>query len=130
MSAYYSLTTIYNTITNYELKKELQEIIDTPGFSIEKDIALETLYRDDVKSFFSDLLNYGCVTGMVGSLIYFKDTHAFFDTHYYQIEEIREEWEDSIGEPIRINGDLKNTLAWFAFEEVAYKMANEFELEV
>ncbi len=41
---------------------------------------------------------------------------------------MRQEWEDSIGEPIRIKGDLKNFLAWFAFEEIAYQMAQKMGL--
>ena len=67
---------------------------------------------------------------MVGSLIYYSDTHAFFDTHYDQVEELREEFEDSIGEPFPIKRDLKNNLAWFTFEQVAYTMANELEMEI
>ena len=40
------------------------------------------------------------------------------------------DFEDSMGEPMTIKGDLKNTLAWFAFEEVAYHMAEEMGLEI
>ena len=111
-------------MTNHELKNTLQEIANQRGNSIEKKVALEALERDDIEIFFSDLLQFGCVSGMIGSLIYTHDTHAFFYTHYYQIEELREEFEDSTGEPIHINGDLKNFFAWFAFEQVAYNMAN------
>ena len=117
-------------MTNNELKKKLQAIANTEINTIEKQVALEALQYDEIKNFFSDITNFGCVTGMVGSLIYYSDTHTFFDTHYEQIEDIREEFEDSIGEPFHIKRDLKNTLAWFAFEQVAYTMANEFEMEV
>jgi len=41
---------------------------------------------------------------------------------------MREDWEDSIGQPLKIKGDLKNFLAWFAFEETAYSIAVELEL--
>lgn len=30
---------------------------------------------------------------MVGSLIYYSDTHRFFDTHYYEIMDIVEDLE-------------------------------------
>lgn len=117
-------------MTNNELKNKLQEIANQKENSIEKQVAIEALAYDDIKNFFSDISNYGCVTGMVGSLIWYTQTHAFFDTHYNQIEELREEFEDSIGEPFHIKRDLKNTLAWFAFEQVAYTIANELELEI
>jgi len=32
--------------------------------------------------------------------------------------------EESTGEPLQIKNDLKNFLAWFAFEQVAYELVN------
>ena len=61
-------------------------------------------------------------------MIYFHDTAAFFEKHYGEIEELRQDWADSVGEPLRIDGDLKNSLTWFAFEEVAYRLAGELGL--
>jgi len=58
-------------------------------------------------------------------LIYYADTHAFFDRHYEEIEELRIEWEASIGAPLSIQDDLRNFLAWFAFETVADEIAQE-----
>lgn len=78
--------------------------------------------------FFRDLLHHGCISGMVPDLIYYKDTHAFFDKHYYEIDELRIEYEQWQGRNLIINGDLKNTLAWFAFERVASELA--FELNI
>jgi len=118
-------------MTNLELKNKLQEIADQKEITIEKEVAIEALYReDDIKTFFSDLLQFGCICGMIESLVYTSDTHNFYDSHYYEIEELREEFENSIGEPIPIKGDLKNFFTWFAFEQTAYKMANEFELGI
>ena len=65
---------------------------------------------------------------MVGSLIYYSDTHSFFDTHYAEIEELRVEFEEIHGEPLPISGDLKNDLAWYAFREIAYRLLAEWEL--
>ncbi len=74
---------------------------------------------------FNDLIHHGCQSGMINSLIYYTDTHRFFDTFYDEIEEMREAVEDETGEPLTIRGDLKNFLAWFAFEETAFRMARE-----
>jgi len=79
-------------------------------------------------SFFRNLLEHGCVSGMVSSLIYYVDTHNFFDEHYDSIEDLRIEHLEDCGEPLRIDGDLKNTLAWFAFEETARRMSDELDL--
>lgn len=80
-----------------------------------------------IEQFFDGLFRCGCISGWIGSLIYYRDTHAFFDRHYEEIEELREEYEDAIGEPLRIQGDLKNFLAWFAFEWTAQQLWDEFE---
>lgn len=117
-------------MTTYELKNKLQAIADQRKNTIEKKVAIEALYHDDIKIFFSDLLQFGCVSGMINSLMNTHNSHAFFDTHYYQIEELREEYEDSLGESLSIKNDLKTYLAWFAFEQTAYNMINEFELEL
>ncbi len=63
---------------------------------------------------------------MVSSLIYYEDTHTFYDKHYEEIEELRTEYESSTGESLKINNDLKNFLAWFAFEYVANELVNEY----
>jgi len=85
---------------------------------------------DDLTRFFRDLAQHGCISGMVGDLIYYTDTHAFYDRHYDEIERLREEIEDALGEPLKIQGDLKNALAWFAFEQTAMNIASELEIEI
>ncbi len=100
----------------------LQQIIkDNPNI-IKVEVAEEVLEHEDPKAFFKDLLQHGCISGMVGKLIYYKDTHAFYDNHYAEIEELREEYEESTGEPLKTPNNLKNFLAWFAFEQVAYQL--------
>ncbi len=62
---------------------------------------------------------------MIYSLIYYFDTHAFYDLHCDEIEGLRWELEDSLGQPLQTKGDLKNWFAWFGFEETAYRMVEE-----
>ncbi len=114
---------------NKYLKTQLQRIIDNDPKSINAFVAQEAIEREDIKSFFSDLQQYGCISGMISPLIYYVDTHKFFDDYYDDIEEIRQDTEDSLGESITITGDLKNTLAWFAFEETAYQLSISLEME-
>ena len=95
-------------------------------------VALEQINNySEPMSWFKDLLQHGCIGGMIPSLIYYADTHEFFDRHYDEIEQLRKEYEDSTGLPLQIQADLKNFLAWFAFEEVAFQIAThdlEFDL--
>ena len=43
---------------------------------------------------------------------------------------INKEYEESTGEPLEIPNNLKNSLAWFAFEQVAYQLISEIEPEL
>jgi len=108
------------------MKKLLKQICKDNPDSIQAAVAQEALEYDDPQSFFEDLQQHGCISGIVSSLIYYNDTHAFYDKHYEEIEELRTEYESSTGEPIQINNDLKNYLAWFAFEQVANELVNEY----
>lgn len=119
-------------MTNENIKKHLQTIIDTDvDNSIEKAVAEEILNHnwENIQDFFTGLFNHGCVSGWVSSLVYYTDTRSFYDTHYHQIEELRQDYEDSTGTPFQIKHDLKNDFAWFAFEETAYKICQELELD-
>lgn len=105
-----------------KLKKQLQSILQTKPGTVHATVAEEALDYHQISHFFEDLAQHGCASGMVGSLIYYVDTHAFYDKHYQEIEELRHEYEDEFGQPITTDGDWKNHMAWFAFEWVAYQM--------
>lgn len=92
-------------------------------------VAQEALGHESPVCFFKDLFNHGCQSGMVSSLIYHHQTHQFYDTYYDEIEELRHEYESEDSMSV-IAGDLKNHYAWLAFEEVAWQLAIELELEV
>lgn len=105
----------------------LERILDQEDRTLRAAVAQEALefWPDDPRQMFHDLSIAGCQSGMISSLIYYADTHRFFDTFYDEIEDLREEVEDEMGAPLTLQRDLKNTLAWFAFEETAFRMAPE-----
>ncbi len=111
--------------TTPRLEKTLRQIIaDTPN-TLRAAVAQEALDCGyDIAAFFTDLLHHGCQSGMISSLIYYHDTHAFFDKHYDEIEALRYELEHELGEPLKPQGDLKNWYAWIAFEETARMMSD------
>lgn len=121
---------VENTLTHKQarLKEHLESLVDKNPTSLQAEVAAEALdyTEDDLFSFFTDLLAHGCQSGMVSGLIYYTDTHAFYDKHYDEIEAIRYDLEESFGQPLKPEGDLKNWFAWLAFEETARAIADEF----
>lgn len=117
--------------TEVSLHDELWEIRQASPKTIANVVAQEAMdYGSDPRNFFKDLQRNGCISGMVSSLVYYHQTHEFYDRYYEEIEEIRLEYEELMGMPLKIQGDLKNFLAWFAFEETAYQLANKLDLRI
>ena len=113
---------MYNN--NYKnLKNEVMEILENMAV----DSNLETVVEE--------VLEHGCVTGIVGSLMYYYQTEAFFNRHKNAINELAHELsEDIYGNPFEIYHNLnggcsKNNMAWFGFEEVTRMIAEEMEID-
>ncbi len=115
--------------TQKQLKKQLQAIIDQDPYGIKAAVAQEILQHEEIENFITDVLNHGCISGIVGSMIYYTDTRKFYDRHYHEIEELREAYDDETGIPLQPEGDLKNWYAWYAFEETTRRIAEELEIE-
>lgn len=103
----------------------LQDILDEADYSNQT----QKEFQEAFISSFNNLLNYGTNNGSIRRLICYTDTHAFFDEHYDEIEDLREEYEENVGEPLHIKGDLKDFMAKFGYEETAKKLASELEIE-
>lgn len=96
-------------------------------------------YANGLDGVFSDLFYGGCQSGLVGHLIYYKDTLAFYRKHRTEIESMLRETMQDLGtsSPAGVFGDKwdnddpfaretnnRNLLAWFGFEEAARNLAN------
>ncbi len=123
-----------STYENNTLKIKLQKMLEMESDTLKREVIEEVLDYDtdeEIECFFSDLASYGCITGMVAKLVWYTDTHAFYDKHYDEIEELRVEYLENVGESLNVGDrDWKNTLAWFGFEETAYQLAHELGIEV
>jgi len=95
------------TVSKQNLREALMQIASSKPLSLRSAVAKEALGYDNPKIFFADLLQHGCITGMVSGLVHYNDTHAFFDKHYAEIEALRHDYEFNIGEPLEIKNDLK-----------------------
>jgi hypothetical protein len=91
----------------------------------------------DYETWLKDLSQHGCVSGMCSGLIYYNETGKFHDEFENEIWKLVDEAKDSMGsknilefigglngaENVGSMDQLKNLLAWFAFEEVARTLA-------
>lgn len=125
-------------IKNYKVETNLEKEV--------KKIILLNVNKDYVESFFNDLLQHGCVSGMVSELVYYSDTLKFFKKHKEDINELLKETLSQYGRnssPSDIFGEKfdsedalcldtnnQNLLAWFSFEEVSRKIANNLGMEI
>ena len=91
-----------------------------------------------------DLLNNGCVSGMVSHLITWSETAEFYSEHKEEIDKLLYESLEITGlsvselfgnkwdkeDPLANEGNNQNLLAWFGFEETVRSLANEAGIEV
>ncbi len=112
------------------MRKELETLLEDNQGNITQAVIDEALAYDTPKAFFEDLLENWCISWMVSSLIYYKDTHEFYDKHYDEIEDIRSQLaDDGIEVNIPQCTDLKNFYAWLSFEQRAYELNNTLEMD-
>ena len=101
------------------LKHEVIEIIMDQVDGLKKD--------NEIFSAVEEIVVYGCQSGLVSALTYYKDTEDFFDRHADEIFELVEGAKQM--DLIDINDFIlcKNNLAWFAFETIAREIYQEME---
>lgn len=113
------------------IKEVLQERLENEDNRLVKYVIEDILNQDEsyMESYMRDVQTHGCVSGMVGGLIYHSDTHKFYDDHYDEIEDFRLELLeqginvfDFIGDK-----DFKNQMAWIAYEETMRLIYDELE---
>ncbi len=128
--------------------KEQLKGLKKDGNKLEKkviNVLLDQGTAGEIESYINDLMQHGCISGMVGELIYYNDTVKFYKKYQKEIKAILQEslqetgftspkelfgdkWEE---EDIFAEEDLnQNLLAWFGFEETVRKIAYQLEMEV
>lgn len=116
-------------MTQSTFKNKLTALSLATPSQLKKEVISEILDQEDSIQFVKELTEYGCASGAVPSLIYYHDTHAFYDNHYNEIEEIRNELQEIGGLKLPINTDLKNHFAWLAFEQTVYNIGLDLAFE-
>jgi len=94
-------------------------------------------YDNGWRGAYKDLEYGGCQSGLVGHLIYYKDTVRFYKRYQKAIDDLLKETLDSTGltlpelfgdkwddeDPLAREQFNQNLLAWFGFEETARNIA-------
>lgn len=97
---------------------------------------------DNKKNIFTDVLNYGCQSGIVGELIYYSDTVRFYKQYKEEINSLLYDAMNGTGiyspselfgnkwdkeDPLAQDTYNQNLLAWFGFEETLRNIGCNFE---
>ena len=97
---------------------------------------------DDKTNIFKDVLYHGCVSGVVGTLVWYSQTVAFYKKYRNEINELLKDLMDGTGlysmkdlfgnrwddeDPLIIDSHNQNLLAWFGFEETLRNVGQNFE---
>lgn len=100
---------------------------------------------DTREQFFSDLQQGGCMSGLIGELIYYNDTTKFYNKYKKEINSLLYDTFENYGDydptsifgnnwdkqdPLVIEIHNQNLLAWFGFEETAFNIAREIGIEI
>ena len=94
-------------------------------------------------SYLKNVLEQGCVSGIVTELIYYKDTTTFYKEHKQEINELLTQTINEIGfsvdeliknwditDPLALDTHNQNLLAWFGYETVARQIYERKCLQV
>jgi len=78
--------------------------------------------KEKLKSYIEDLQNDGCMSGMISEFIYHADCKKFYIEHLEDLENIKEELEDSLGEPVKNRHRMPHYtfMCWLCFEEYCF----------
>ena len=123
-----------------KILKKLKAMAKSPETDLEGAVAESILDKvvdyggDDkaVRSVISDINEHGCVSGIISELIYYTDTHKFYDKYYEDIENLVSEWESNTGERVmpKSGEDRKNFYAWFGYEQQARLIGDKLGLDI
>ena len=94
----------------------------------------------DKKDIFLDVINCGCVSGVCRDLVFYEQTKRFYETYKHEINELLwksdyDNFAELLGsdwdpyDPLALEDDNQNLLAWFGFEETITNIAYKFGIE-
>ena len=114
-----------NNLLNSMLENTMEGTLKHEVVEIIMDQAEELDNDNEVLELVKEIVNYGCQSGIVASLVYYKDTEAFFNRHVDEILELIEDAKQTMD--MNYIEFSRNNLSWFAFEIIAQEIYHELE---
>ena len=123
-------------MNNEQLKNKLNEIKEENDNKLINFVIEDLLDADDLKNYFNDILNHGCIAGTVSSLIYYDDTVKFYESFKFEIQELINEFQIELHDlrdfdkedNLILETHNQNLLAWLGFETVVYNLFSQLEI--
>ena len=95
---------------------------------------------EDKNDIFLSVMKWGCSSGIVKELTYHEQTKRFYETYKHEISELlyKSGWKNLVDlfggdwdthDPLALDEDNQNLLAWFGFEETLTNIAYKFGIE-
>lgn len=97
-------------------------------------------YYDDKAHIFLDVIEDGCRSGVCPDLVYYEQTTRFYEAYKHEINELvyksgftnlvdlfGGDWDTT--DPLALEVDNQNLLAWFGFEETLTNIASKFGID-
>ena len=122
-------------------KKALRELKKDKDFNnrVEKrvinDLLNAGLSTEELKDHIKDIVQCGCISGIVPSLIYYSDTVRFFNNYRQEILTMLTDPDKNVYfddtywiDHTKYSVPEKNSLTWFAYENTVYRIAEYFNL--
>ena len=110
-----------------EKNMEIQTIIAETKSPLMKWVAEDILESsegyDTIKTRIIDIVEHGCESGTVGSLVYYTDTESFYDKFEDEIDDLVEDLDYKVNDYKR----YKNELAWLAYEYIAQRLLENIQ---
>ena len=97
-------------------------------------------YHDNKKDIFLSVMHDGCKSGACRDLIFYGQTKRFYEDYKHEINQLLcksdydnladlfgSDWD--VHDPLALEEDNQNLLAWFGFEETLTQIAYKFGIE-
>ena len=106
------------------IKTILNEMMNETISELEKSVIKDILYLEeqDMLEYMENVIEYGCASGIVSSLIYYYQTEEFFKEHFEEIFELYNELKEEMNLDFNLNA---NDLSWFAYQVMIDRIYNE-----
>ena len=121
---------VVDEVNPSDYEQMLKNIKNYDGNKLKSYVAEIILKESEPENFIREVANHGLSGGTVSELIYYHDTHKFFDKFSDEIFELWADTEADMGEFLKPTGDIKNWFAWFGFETAVNEIALEIGIEL